>query len=89
MVLNEASTINIYVRAVRLLGVKIGKSPENIVQDELHKYLLEVKGCTAFDTPLSNKALKARTRPAVPAFNAQLRDIIFVQIHRQQESLIL
>jgi len=37
------STINIYVRAVRLLGVKIGKSPENIEQDELHEYLLEIK----------------------------------------------
>jgi len=37
------STITIYVRAVRVMGVKLGKSPENVEQDELHEYLLEIK----------------------------------------------
>ncbi len=37
------STIVIYVRAVRALGVKLGKSPENIDEEELHEYLLAEK----------------------------------------------
>lgn len=37
------STITIYVRAARTLGVKLGKCPENVEQDELHEYLLEIK----------------------------------------------
>ena len=38
------STIMTYTRTLRLLGCKLGKSPENIEQDELHEYLLEIKG---------------------------------------------
>lgn len=37
------STINIYVRSVRIMGVKLGKSPEKIDEEELHSYLLSVK----------------------------------------------
>jgi len=37
------STIKSYCRSVRLLGVKIGKSPEEIEQDELHEYMLSLK----------------------------------------------
>lgn len=37
------STIASYCRSVRLLGVKLGKSPEEIAQDELHEYLLAIK----------------------------------------------
>lgn len=37
------STIQIYVRAVRSLGMKIGKSPEKIEEEALHTYLLDVK----------------------------------------------
>ena len=37
------STIKSYVRAVRMMSVKIGKSPEKISEDELHEYLLEIK----------------------------------------------
>ena len=37
------STIVSYTRSVRLLGMKLGKSPESIEQDELHEYLLGIK----------------------------------------------
>jgi hypothetical protein len=37
------STVKIYLRIVCMLGVKLGKSPENIEEDEIHGYLLSVK----------------------------------------------
>lgn len=37
------STMVSYMRSVRVMGTKIGKSPENIEQDELHEYLLSLK----------------------------------------------
>ena len=37
------STIVSYTRSVRVMGVKLGKSPEKIEQDELHAYLLGIK----------------------------------------------
>jgi len=38
------STIVSYCRSVRTMGLKIGKSLSNIEEDELHEYLLEIKG---------------------------------------------
>jgi integrase len=37
------STVKSYTRTVRLLGTKLGKSPDKIEQDELHEYLLSIK----------------------------------------------
>lgn len=37
------STISSYTRTVRVLGTKLGKSPDKIEQDELHEYLLSIK----------------------------------------------
>lgn len=37
------STIASYSRSVRVMGEKVGKSLENIEQDELHEYLLSLK----------------------------------------------
>lgn len=37
------STIKSYTRSVRVMGYKLGKSPENVEQDELQEYLLAIK----------------------------------------------